>query len=160
MRICDGAQLINHISKTDIIDGARDFRLMKRSMVDAILKMREYNRFFKGIYGWVGFTTKWIAYKNVGRVAGQTKWSFFKDPVAGRPSMMEALTGLDANAASRDLHMLRQGRSADIRRGEWGKPIWCSRIRSGNGAPTLLYTRDDHNNVVLLHAVHHDDWLA
>ncbi|WP_137656287.1 glycosyltransferase family 2 protein [Bifidobacterium moukalabense] len=71
-------RLINHISKTDIVDGARDFRLMKRSMVDAILKMREYNRFSKGIYGWVGFNTKWIAYKNVGRVAGQTKWSFFK----------------------------------------------------------------------------------
>lgn len=71
-------QIINHISKADIVDGARDFRLIKRSMVDAILGMREYNRFSKGIYGWVGFNTKWIDYPNVDRVAGQTKWSFLK----------------------------------------------------------------------------------
>lgn len=70
--------LINHISKADIVDGARDFRLMKRPMVDAILQMSEYNRFSKGIYGWVGFKTKWISYENVDRVAGQTKWNFFK----------------------------------------------------------------------------------
>lgn len=82
------------------------------------------------------------------------------DPELLAKAMMEALTGLDANAASRDLHMLRQSKSADIRRGEWDKPIWRSRIRSGNGAPTLLYTRDDHNDVVFLHAGHHDDWLA
>ena len=70
-------KLINHISKADIVDGARDFRLMKRSMVDAILSMREYNRFSKGIFGWVGFKTKWLPYVNVERVAGETKWSFF-----------------------------------------------------------------------------------
>lgn len=70
--------LINHISKADIVDGARDFRLMKRPMVDAILQMSEYNRFSKGIYGWVGFKTKWLSYENIDRVAGKTKWNFFK----------------------------------------------------------------------------------
>lgn len=71
-------KMINRISKTDIVDGARDFRLMTRQMVDAILKMTEYNRFSKGIFGWVGYSTKWIAYENIDRVAGETKWSFWK----------------------------------------------------------------------------------
>ena len=71
-------KLINHISEADIVDGARDFRLMKREMVDAIVSMCEYNRFSKGIFGWIGFKTKWLPYKNVERVAGETKWSFFK----------------------------------------------------------------------------------
>ena len=71
-------KLINRISDTDIVDGARDFRLMKRPMVDAIVSMGEYNRFSKGIFGWVGFRTKWLAYENVERVAGETKWSFWK----------------------------------------------------------------------------------
>lgn len=70
--------IINKISKADIVDGARDFRLMKRTMVDAILEMGEYNRFSKGIFGWVGFKTKWLPYVNVERVAGETKWSFWK----------------------------------------------------------------------------------
>lgn len=70
--------LINHISKADIVDGARDFRLMKRSMVNAILQMPEYNRFSKGIYGWVGFKTKWLSYENIDRIAGTTKWNFFR----------------------------------------------------------------------------------
>lgn len=70
-------RLVNRISKTEIVDGARDFRLMRRSMVDAILSMPEYNRFSKGIFGWVGFKTKWLPYVNVNRVAGETKWSFF-----------------------------------------------------------------------------------
>lgn len=70
--------LMNHISDTRIEDGARDFRLMTRQMVDAILSMTEYNRFSKGIFGWVGFRTKWLPYENVERVAGQTKWSFWK----------------------------------------------------------------------------------
>ncbi len=70
-------QLINKISDTEIVDGARDFRLMTRPMVNSILKLGEYNRFSKGIFGWVGFDTKWIAYENVERVAGQTKWSFW-----------------------------------------------------------------------------------
>lgn len=71
-------KLINKISSTDIIDGARDFRLMKRTMVDSVLKMKEYNRFSKGIFGWVGFKTKWISYENVERSAGETKWSLWK----------------------------------------------------------------------------------
>ncbi|MBD8349507.1 glycosyltransferase family 2 protein [Dysgonomonas sp. HGC4] len=70
-------QLINKISDTEIVDGARDFRLMSRAMVNSILKVGEYNRFSKGIFGWVGFNTKWIAYENVERVAGETKWSFW-----------------------------------------------------------------------------------
>lgn len=71
-------KIINKISNADIVDGARDFRLMKRAMVDAIVEMGEYNRFSKGIFGWVGFKTKWIPYENVERVAGETKWSFWK----------------------------------------------------------------------------------
>ena len=70
--------LINKISEADIVDGARDFRLMKREMVDAILAMSESNRFSKGIFGWIGFRTYWMPYKNVERVAGQTKWNFWK----------------------------------------------------------------------------------
>ena len=71
-------KLINRISDADIVDGARDYRLMKWAMVDAILSMKEYNRFSKGIFGWVGFRTKWLPYENVQRVAGETKWSFWK----------------------------------------------------------------------------------
>lgn len=71
-------RLINKISETPIVDGARDFRLMKRPVVDAILSVQEYNRFSKGIFGWVGFDTKYIAYKNVERVAGNTSWSFWQ----------------------------------------------------------------------------------
>ena len=70
--------LINRISEADIVDGARDFRLMKREMVDAILAMGEVNRFSKGIFGWIGFRTYWMPYENVERVAGQTKWNFWK----------------------------------------------------------------------------------
>lgn len=70
-------KLINNISETEVVDGARDFRLMTRQMVNAILDMSEYNRFSKGIFGWVGFNTKWIEYQNRERVAGETKWSFF-----------------------------------------------------------------------------------
>ena len=71
-------KIINKISDADIVDGARDYRLMRRSMVDAILSLREYNRFSKGIFGWGGFKTKWVPYVNVERVAGETKWSFWK----------------------------------------------------------------------------------
>lgn len=71
-------KIINRISDADIVDGARDYRLMKRSMVNAILSMAEYNRFSKGIFGWIGFDTKWIEFENVERVAGETKWSFWK----------------------------------------------------------------------------------
>ena len=70
-------KLINRISDADVVDGARDFRLMKREMVQAIVSMCEYNRFSKGIFGWIGFKTKWLPYKNVERAAGETKWSFW-----------------------------------------------------------------------------------
>ena len=70
--------IMHIIAKVDMVPGARDFRLMKRTMVDAIVDMGEYNRFSKGIFGWVGFDTKWIPYENRKRVAGKTKWSFFK----------------------------------------------------------------------------------
>lgn len=71
-------RLMKHISRTEIMDGARDYRLMTRQMVDAILRMQEYNRFTKGIYGWVGFQTKWIEYENIERTKGETKWNFWK----------------------------------------------------------------------------------
>ena len=71
-------QIINKISDADIVDGARDFRLMKREMVDAIIAIGEYNRFSKGIFGWIGFKTYWLPFKNVERVAGETKWNFWK----------------------------------------------------------------------------------
>ena len=70
--------LINKISETEIVDGARDFRLMTRRVVDSILRVSEYNRFSKGIFGWVGYKTKWLKYENVERIAGKTKWSFLK----------------------------------------------------------------------------------
>lgn len=71
-------RLMSKISDAHIVDGARDFRLMSRRMVDAILSLKEYNRFSKGIFSWVGFRTKWFEYQNVARVAGETKWSFWK----------------------------------------------------------------------------------
>ena len=71
-------QIINKISDVDIVDGARDFRLMKKGMVNAIIKMNEYNRFSKGIFGWIGFKTYWLSYENVERLAGKTKWNIWK----------------------------------------------------------------------------------
>ena len=71
-------KIINKISDADVVDGARDFRLMKAEMKDAIVSMCEYNRFSKGIFGWIGFRTKWLEYENVERVAGETKWNFWK----------------------------------------------------------------------------------
>ena len=71
-------KFVNAISKTEIVDGARDYRLMKRKMVQAVLEMSEYNRFSKGIFGWVGFRTKWLQYDNIERSAGKTKWSMWK----------------------------------------------------------------------------------
>ena len=70
--------LMKKISQTEMMDGARDYRLMTRQMVDAILSMREYNRFTKGIFGWVGFKTKWLEYENVERAKGEPKWNFWK----------------------------------------------------------------------------------
>ena len=71
-------RIMNNICKTEVVDGARDFRLMNRPFVDALLEMKEYNRFSKGLFGWVGFRTKWLEFENVERVAGETKWSFWK----------------------------------------------------------------------------------
>lgn len=71
-------RLMKKISKTEIMDGARDYRLMTRQVADAILSMGEYNRFTKGIYGWVGFETKWIEFENIERTKGETKWNFWK----------------------------------------------------------------------------------
>ena len=71
-------RIMNKISSADIVDGARDFQLMNRKVVNAILSMGEYNRFSKGIFGWVGFRKKWLEYENIERAAGETKWSFWK----------------------------------------------------------------------------------
>ena len=71
-------KLINRISQVEMVDGARDFRLIRRQMVDAILEVSEYNRFSKGIFAWVGFKTKYLEYKNVERVAGKTSWNFWQ----------------------------------------------------------------------------------
>ncbi len=71
-------KIINKLTKTEIVDGARDYRLMTRQMVNSILQVTEYNRFSKGIFSWVGFKTKWIAYDNIERAAGKTKWNFGK----------------------------------------------------------------------------------
>lgn len=71
-------KLINKMSKIEMVDGARDYRLMTRQMVDAILQLKEYNRYSKGLFSFVGFNTKWIEYENIERVAGETKWSFWK----------------------------------------------------------------------------------
>lgn len=71
-------RIINRIGDVEIVDGARDFRLMSRKFLNALLQMQERNRFSKGLFGWVGFKTKWIEFENVERVAGETKWSFWK----------------------------------------------------------------------------------
>lgn len=71
-------KLMHKIAQTELVDGARDYRLMNRKFVNALLSMQEYNRFTKGLYGWVGFKTKWIEFENVERIAGETKWSFWK----------------------------------------------------------------------------------
>lgn len=70
--------MMHRLSKTDIVDGARDYRLMTRQFVNELLRLGEYNRFSKGLFGWVGFETKWLEYENVERSAGETKWSFWK----------------------------------------------------------------------------------
>ncbi len=71
-------RIINRISKTEIVDGARDYRLMTRQFANSLLEIKEYNRFSKGLFGWVGYKTKWLEFENVERVAGETKWSFWK----------------------------------------------------------------------------------
>jgi len=71
-------KIINRFSDADIVDGARDFHLMSRAMADVIVDMKEYSRFSKGIYGWIGYRTYWLPYENIERVAGETKWNFWK----------------------------------------------------------------------------------
>lgn len=71
-------KIMNKISDAELVDGARDYRLMNRKFVSAVLSLGEYNRFSKGLFGWVGFKTKWLEFENVERVAGETKWSFWK----------------------------------------------------------------------------------
>ncbi len=71
-------KLINKMSNVELVDGARDYRLMTRQMVDAILSLKEYKRFSKGLFSFVGFKTKWLEYENIERVAGETKWNFWK----------------------------------------------------------------------------------
>lgn len=71
-------KIINKMADVEIVDGARDFRLMNRKFLNALLELKERNRFSKGLFGWVGFKTKWLEFENVERVAGETKWSFWK----------------------------------------------------------------------------------
>jgi len=71
-------KIINKLSDAEIVDGARDYRMMTRQMMQSILELNEYHRFSKGIFGWVGYETKWLAYENIKRVVGETKWSFWK----------------------------------------------------------------------------------
>ena len=71
-------KIINKMSKIEMVDGARDYRLMTRQMVNSLISIKEYNRYSKGLFSFVGFNTKWIEYENINRVAGETKWSFFK----------------------------------------------------------------------------------
>lgn len=96
-------KLINRMSSTKLVDGARDFKLLSRPAVDALLSLPEVNRFSKGLYEWVGFRSKWIEFKNVERVAGETKWSFWsllKYSIEGivsfttSPLILSALLGL------------------------------------------------------------------
>ena len=71
-------KIINRLSKVEMVDGARDYRFMSRKMVNAILELKEYNRYSKGLFSFVGFKTKWLEYENINRVAGETTWSFWK----------------------------------------------------------------------------------
>ncbi len=96
-------KLMNKISDTELVDGARDYRFMNRKFVDAILSMGEYNRFSKGLFGWVGFKTKWLEFENRERIAGESRWSFGKlllyatDGIAAfstTPLVISAVTGV------------------------------------------------------------------
>lgn len=127
-------KIINRISEADIVDGARDFRLMKREMVEAIVSMCEYNRFSKGIFGWIGFRTRWLPYKNIERVAGETKWSFwklFKYSIDGivnfsqAPLSIASMTGLFLTVVSFIMVLF-----VFIRRLLFGDPVagWASTI--------------------------------
>lgn len=127
-------KIINKISDADVVDGARDFRLMKREMVDAIVTMSEYNRFSKGIFGWIGFRTYWLPFENVERVAGQTKWNFwglFKYAIDGiinfsnAPLSMASLLGFMMTGVSFFMMLF-----VIIRRLAFGDPVagWASLV--------------------------------
>ncbi|MCL2367441.1 MAG: glycosyltransferase family 2 protein [Oscillospiraceae bacterium] len=96
-------RIVNKMSETEMVDGATDYRLMTRQMVDAVLSLKENNRFSKGLFSWVGFSTKWIPFENVPRVAGNTKWSFWQlflyslDGIVGfsvKPLAIASLVGM------------------------------------------------------------------
>lgn len=127
-------KLMKKVSDTEVVDGARDYRLMNRKFVNAILSMGEYNRFSKGIFGWVGFNTKWIEFENVERVAGETKWSFWKlliyaiegiTAFSTKPLSASAVTGL-VMAAISFLALI----FVIVRRAIFGDPVagWASMV--------------------------------
>lgn len=127
-------KLMNKICKTELISGARDYRLMNRKFVNAILSMSEYNRFSKGMFGWVGFKTKWIDFENVERAAGKTKWSFwklFKYAIEGivtfteKPLVISAVAGIIVTVLSLIALLF-----IVIRRLVYGDPVqgWASTI--------------------------------
>jgi glycosyltransferase involved in cell wall biosynthesis len=127
-------RLMNRISKTELVDGARDYRLMNRKFVNALLDLKEYNRFSKGLFGWIGFRTKWLEYENVERVAGETKWSFWsllKYSIEGivafstAPLVLASVMGLVCCILS----FLAIG-FIILRRVVWGDPVtgWASSV--------------------------------
>lgn len=127
-------KLMKKVSDTEVVDGARDYRLMNRKFVNAILSMGEYNRFSKGIFGWVGFKTKWLEFENVERVAGETKWSFWKlliyaiegiTAFSTKPLSASAVTGL-VMAAISFLALI----FVIVRRAIFGDPVagWASMV--------------------------------
>lgn len=129
-------KLMNHVSKIDLVDGARDYRMMNRKFIDAILSLKEYNRFSKGLFGWVGFKTKWIEYENIERVAGETKWSFSSlflyalDGIVAFstfPLIISAILGIFISSVS-FLSIL----FIIVRKLFWGDPVqgWASNITS------------------------------
>ncbi len=127
-------RIMNQISDADIVDGARDFRLMKRDMVEAIVAMGENNRFSKGIFGWIGFRTYWLPYENLERVAGETKWSFwklFRYAVDGMISFSEVpLTAVSGFGASLTLLAFAILMFIVVRKIFFGDPVqgWASII--------------------------------
>ena len=122
------------LSNIEVVDGARDFRMMNRMYIDAVLSLRERNRFSKGLFPWVGFTTKWFEYENVNRVAGETKWSFWKlfmysldgiTAFSSRPLALASICGTIAFLVSMILII-----AIVVRRIVWGDPVagWASTI--------------------------------
>ena len=137
-------KIINRLSDADIVDGARDYRLMRRRMVDAILALPEYNRFSKGIFGWVGFKTKWLEYVNVERVAGETKWSFWKlflYSLEGIVAFTTAPLALASLLAQHGLHHLSVQRRAAVLHGGAG-PVSGQDLH-GSQAPPGVHRAGD-----------------